>query len=81
MYSFLAEVYVLSVLDGAIHWFLQKNVCPEKAQTHYVPTLHLGKENDSHNLFMVPDQNGDDLSTVYQDIKETFHREIVVNRR
>ena len=42
----------------------------------------LRKIGDSHNLFINKiDQNGIDLSTVYQDIKEKLSAEIVIKQK
>ena len=78
--DFLAEVYrSLSVLDGAILLISAKDGV--QAQTRIL--FHaLRKMGIPHNLFINKiDQNGIDLSTVYQDIKEKLSAEIVIKQK
>ena len=77
--DFLAEVYrSLSVLDGAILLISAKMAYKHKLVYYF---MHL-ENGDSHNLFINKiDQNGIDLSTVYQDIKEKLSAEIVIKQK
>ena len=76
--DFLAEVYrSLSVLDGAILLISAK-----MAYKHKLVYYFMQENGDSHNLFINKiDQNGIDLSTVYQDIKEKLSAEIVIKQK
>ena len=77
--DFLAEVYrSLSVLDGAILLISAKDGV--QAQTRIL--FHALRKMGIHNLFINKiDQNGIDLSTVYQDIKEKLSAEIVIKQK
>ncbi|NTM15420.1 TetM/TetW/TetO/TetS family tetracycline resistance ribosomal protection protein, partial [Enterococcus faecium] len=78
--DFLAEVYrSLSVLDGAILLISAKDGV--QAQTRIL--FHALRKIGIPTIFFINkiDQNGIDLSTVYQDIKEKLSAEIVIKQK
>ena len=78
--DFLAEVYrSLSVLDGAILLISAKDGV--QAQTRIL--FHALRKMGIPTIFFINkiDQNGIDLSTVYQDIKEKLSAEIVIKQK
>lgn len=78
--DFLAEVYrSLSVLDGAILLISAKDSV--QAQTRIL--FHALRKMGIPTIFFINkiDQNGIDLSTVYQDIKEKLSAEIVIKQK
>ena len=77
--DFLAEVYrSLSVLDGAILLISAKMAYKHKLVYYF---MHLGKWGFPQSFINKIDQNGIDLSTVYQDIKEKLSAEIVIKQK
>src|SRR5574344_116810 len=78
--DFLAEVYrSLSVLDGAVLLVSAKDGI--QAQTRIL--FHALQTMKIPTIFFINkiDQNGIDLSTVYQDIKEKLSAEIVIKQK
>ncbi|MFU1892469.1 GTP-binding protein, partial [Enterococcus faecium] len=78
--DFLAEVYrSLSVLDGAILLISAKDGV--QAQTRIL--FHALRKMGIPTIFFINkiDQNGIDLSTVYQDIKEKLSMEIIIKQK
>ena len=78
--DFLAEVYrSLSVLDGAILLISARDGV--QAQTRIL--FHALNKMGIPTIFFINkiDQNGIDLSTVYQDIKEKLSMEIIIKQK
>lgn len=77
--DFLAEVYrSLSVLDGAILLISAKDGVQAQTRILFHALRKMGFPQSFINKI---DQNGIDLSTVYQDIKEKLSAEIVIKQK